>query len=363
MAKTTCYLGLGKKLRNGGRYGIPSTFIKNLTISDMDDLRGWMDLLMKTEDKKTWEYVYNFTGQVSSFNIGVGKNGIDYAAVTIYDKGNYLPFTIFLYETPEHKLNLYCPERGNLLYKMGDVKDRIPDLSGIDLSNNDAKNFLFNVNTGPGVRRRLSGCGEDYEKARSYYAYSWGILGDTQPNSDWVNINLLDLYRDHVHIGPDRITINLDGHEEEYVLGMSYMIEDFESRVVQKTASTARKTPVRKPKPVIGGVDKELLWIHPDAKDWLSNRFAWKTKGVFTGMTSDNPNASIEDAKSMDFEESIFQFDKGVLYEDSRTGDRDSAVWRCANWDDVWFDDAVVEKIKKLYPGIQPENIFLSDED
>ena len=80
-------------------------------------------------------------------------------------------------------------------------------------------------------------------------------------------------------------------------------------------------------------------------------------------MTSDDPNVSIEEAKKLDFEDSIFQFDKGVLYEDSRTGDRDSAVWRCKDWDDVWFEDAVIEKIKQLYPGIQPENIFLSDED
>lgn len=359
MAKTTCYLGLGKKLRNGGRYGIPSTFIKNLTISDMDDLRGWMDLLMKTEDKKTWEYVYNFTGQISSFNIGVGKNGIDYAAVTIYDKGNYLPFTIFLYETPEHKLNLYCPERGNLLYKMGDVKDRIPDLSWIDLADHDARNYLSRVNSSTGPVR---GSGENFKKAENYHRYAWCILGDTHPDKSWIDISILDLYNNNVHIGPDKITINLDGNEEEYVLGMSYMIEDFESRVVQKTAATSRKTPVRKPKPTIGGTGKELLVVHDDASDWLSRLFGYKSKGVFTKMTQSNPDVPTPDDRD-GFDYPIYQFDKGTLYEKTICGTTDRAVWRCNDWGETHLEDAVIAKIKTLYPGIKATDIFLSDED
>ena len=358
MAKTTCYLGLGKKLRNGGRYGIPSTFIKNLTISDMAEFRGWMDLLMKTEDKKTWEYVYNFTGQISSVNIGVGKNGIDYAAVTIYDKGNYLPFTIFLYETPEHKLNLYCPERGNLLYKMGDVKDRIPDLSWIDLADRDARNYLSLVNSSTGPFR---GSGENFKKAEDYHRYAWCILGDTHPDKSWIDISILDLYNNNVHIGPDKITINLDGNEEEYVLGMSYMIEDFESRVVQKTSATSRKTPVRKSKPTIGGTGKELLIVHDDAAPWLSRLFGYKTKGVFTKMSQSNPDVpTLDDLGFCDFP--IYQFDKGVLYEKTICGATDRAVWRCEHFGD-YLDSKVIAKIKKLYPGIEASDIFMSDED
>ena len=358
MAKTTCYLGLGKKLRNGGRYGIPSTFIKNLTISDMAEFRGWMDLLMKTEDKKTWEYVYNFTGQISSVNIGVGKNGIDYAAVTIYDKGNYLPFTIFLYETPEHKLNLYCPERGNLLYKMGDVKDRIPDLSWIDLADRDTKNYLSLANS---PRAPFRGSGENFKKAEDYHRYAWCILGDTHPDKSWIDISILDLYNNNVHIGPDKITINLDGNEEEYVLGMSYMIEDFESRVVQKTSATSRKTPVRKSKPTIGGTGKELLIVHDDAAPWLSRLFGYKTKGVFTKMSQSNPDVpTLDDLGFCDFP--IYQFDKGVLYEKTICGATDRAVWRCEHFRD-YLDSMLIAKIKKLYPGIEASDIFMSDED
>jgi hypothetical protein len=362
MAKTTCYLGLNKKLRNGGRYGIPSTFIKNLTISDVAEFRGWMDLLMKTEDKKTWEYVYNFTGQISSVNIGVTKTGIDYAAVTIYDKGNYLPFTIFLYETPEHKLNLYCPERGNLLYKIKGVKDRIPDLSQIDLSDYDTKKYLSQVNSSTGPVYGLGGSGENFKKAVDYHIYSWGILDDTHPDrKDWIDISILDLYNNNVHIGPDKITINLDGNEEEYVLGMSYMIEDFESRVVQKTPATSRKTPVRKPKPVIGGAGKELLIVHDDAASWLSRLFGYKTKGVFTKMSQNNPDVpTLDDLEFCDYP--IYQFDKGTLYEKVMEDGTDRAVWRCDEFDD-YLGAEVIEKIKMLYPGIAASDIFMSDQD
>ena len=112
-AVVLCYLGLDKKLRNGGRYGIPSEFIKNIRISDIDDFRSYIDLYMGKEDKKTWEYIYNLTGKVDSTQTGVTREGIDYVAVTLSNPGKYLPFTVFIYETPDNKINIYCPIRGN----------------------------------------------------------------------------------------------------------------------------------------------------------------------------------------------------------------------------------------------------------
>ena len=345
-AVVLCYLGLDKKLRNGGRYGIPSEFIKNIRISDIDDFRSYIDLYMGKEDKKTWEYIYNLTGKVDSTQTGVTGEGIDYVAVTLSDPGKYLPITIFLYETPENKLNIYCPTRGNICID----KRPIPDCSKI------TKSIIDNSKNGHNTK-------EEDLLASNFILFGGRIIISIFPKA--ICTSLLGIPSrdvcDVLKIGPDKITVDFDSVTHEVTSSMTLMIEDFSHRVVTKSASTAKKAP--KPKPIIGGPDKELLWIHPDAKGWLSHKFAWKTKGIFTGMTSDNPDCSIEEAKKLDFEDCIFQFDKGVLYEDSRTGDRDSATWRCESWDDVWFDDSVRAKIKKLYPGIQPENIFLSDED
>lgn len=352
---TIKYLGLERKLRNGGRYGISSTFIKNLKVLDVDDIRAYMDLYMKPEDKKAWDLVYKFSGQVDSTLTGTTKSGIDYVAVTLSNPGKILPFTIFIYETPENKINIYCPIRGNQLVN----KEPIPVFLKLNTALPGVVNILQN-----GYKTRSVGPANDYEAEALEYIYTaHEILESIHPEKThpWRLSSFYAMYfNSDIKIGPDKIETNFGGFSVQVELGMDYMIEDFESRVVQKSAATVK---VAKPKPVVGGTGKELLWIHPDAKDWLSNRFAWKTKGVFTGMTSDDPDVSVEEAKKMDFEESIFQFDKGVLYEDSRTGDRDSAVWRCKDWDDVWFEDTVIEKIKKLYPGIQPSDIFLSDED
>lgn len=343
MTKTTCYLGLEKKLRNGGRYGVPSNLIKNARISDMDDLRAYMDLYMGKEDKKTWKHIYNFYGKVDSTQTGVSGEGIDYIAVTIYSPGKILPITVFLYEMPDNKLNIYIPARGNLCI------GRIPILDCSKIT----KAALSAVK---------GSTEEEVQLVMCFLEFSEKIATSALPKdvSDAIlsEVPVKDL-GDIFTIGPDKITIDYNSEVYEIIQSMPLMIEDFSHRVVLKGS----KSKVAKPKPVIGGADKELLWIHPDAKDWLSHRFAWKTRGVFTGMTSNDLDVSVEEAKKMDFEDSIFQFDKGVLYEDSRTGDRDSAVWKCSDWDDVWFDDSVIDKIKKLYPGIQPENIFLSDED
>jgi len=351
----TKYLGLEKNLRKGGRYGIPSNFIKKLNITDVDDIRAYMDLYMSPSDKLTWDHIYHFSGQVDSVLFGIAKTGIDYAAVTLSKPGKILPFTVFIYETPDNKINIYCPIRGNQLVN----KAPIPAFLKLNTALPGVVNILQN-----GYKTRSVGPANDYEAEALEYIYTaHEILESIHPEKthSWRSSSFYDMYfNSDIKIGPDKIETNFGGFSVQVELGMDYMIEDFESRVVQKSAATVK---VAKPKPVVGGTGKELLWIHPDAKDWLSHRFAWKTKGVFTGMTSDDPDVSVEEAKKMDFEESIFQFDKGVLYEDSRTGDRDSAVWRCKDWDDVWFEDAVIEKIKQLYPGIQPSDIFLSDED
>lgn len=354
MATIIKHLGLNRKLREGGRYGIPSSLIKNAHISDIDDLRAYMDLYMGKEDKKTWEYIYNLSGNVDSTQTGVTGEGIDYAAVTLSDPGKYLPITIFLYETPDNKLNIYLPTRGNMCLD----KKPIPDCSSL-IPQGVVASYLRNYTP---LGRTLT---DQEALAAEYRIVANTVLNDFYPGR--VCSSVYDKY-DHYElldkgifkVGPDKIEINYNGDQIEIVPSTDLMIEDFSHRVVIKGST---KPKVAKSKPVIGGVNKELLWIHPDAKGWLSNRFAWKTKGIFTGMTSDDPDVSVEEAKKLDFEDSIFQFDKGILHEDSRTGDRDSAVWRCDDWDDVWFEDAVIEKIKKLYPGIQPSDIFLSDED
>ncbi len=342
MTKTTCYLGLEKKLRNGGRYGVPSNLIKNARISDMDDLRAYMDLYMGKEDKKTWKHIYNFYGKVDSTQTGASGEGIDYIAVTIHSPGKTLPITIFLYETPDNKLNIYIPTRGNLCI------GRTPILDCTKIT----KAVLSSVKGSTEEEAQLVMC---------FLEFSGKIATSALPKdvSDAIlsEVPVKDL-GDIFTIGPDKITISYNSEIYEIVQSMSLMIEDFSHRVVLKGS----KPKTTKPKPVIGGANKELLVIHSDAENWLSHLFAWKTKGVYTGMTTDNPDISKEDAEES-WSYPIYQFDKGVLHEDSRTGDRDSAVWRCSDWDEVYFEDDVIKKIKKLYPGIQPENIFLSDED
>lgn len=349
---TIKHLGLNRKLRNGGRYGIPSNLIKNAHISDIDDLRAYMDLYMGKEDKKTWEYIYNLSGNVDSAQTGVTGEGIDYAAVTIHDLGKTLPITIFLYETPDNKLNIYLPIRGNMCLD----KKPIPDCSSLMLQQ-DVESYL---RTYTPLGRMLT---DQEALAAEYRDVANSVLNELYPGKTYSTVydkydhyDLLD--KGIFKVGPNKIEINYDGEQIEVVSDMGLMIEDFSHRVVLKGS----KLKTTKSKPVIGGPGKELLIVHPDAEDWLSHLFAWKTKGVYTRMTTDNPDISKEDAeKSWGYP--IYQFDKGVLHEDSRTGDRDSAVWRCSDWDEVYCEDDVIEKIKKLYSGIQPSDIFLSDED
>ena len=356
MSTVVKHLGLEKALRNGGRFGIPNNLVKTINIPDMDTLRSYMDLYMKKEDKATWDYILKLAGKIDSVQVGATGEGIDYAAVTISDLGKYLPFTFFIYSSPDNKLNLYLPTRGNMLMD----KKPIQDCSSLSATSQAAVDVLrdwkYAADTATSEERL----------ARSYQQIANFVLNKFYPGELFSVVfdscDHLDLLSKGIlKVGPTNIVINYGGDTTEIVSNMDLMVEDFSHRVVIKSAATSKKS--TKSAPVIGGTDKELLYIHPDAENWLSHLFGWKSKGVFTGMTSDNPDVSMAEAKKMCFEDCLFQFDKGVLREDSREGDRDSAVWRCRNWDEVWFEDAVIEKIKKLYPGIQPENIFLSDED
>ena len=119
MATIIKHLGLNRKLREGGRYGIPSSLIKNAHISDIDDLRAYMDLYMGKEDKKTWEYIYNLSGNVDSTQTGVTGEGIDYAAFTtgavqnphfpMRGRGTYKTFqTQYAYTAPDGSVFFYC---------------------------------------------------------------------------------------------------------------------------------------------------------------------------------------------------------------------------------------------------------------
>lgn len=348
---TIKHLGLEKKLRNGGRYGIPNNLVKTINLPDMDTLRSYMDLYMKKEDKETWKYILDLSGKIDSIKIGVTGEGIDYAAVTISDPGKYMPFTFFIYSTPDNKLNIYLPTRGNMCLD----KKPIPDCSSLRPC--DVTTFLTTYAS-------WTPSSTDQEKmAAEYRNVANAILNNLYPGKMYSTV--YDKY-DHYElldkgifkVGPDKIEINYDGDNIVILPNMDLMIEDFSHRVVLKGS----KPKVAKPKPVIGGTGKELLAVHDDASDWLSRLFGYKSKGVFTQMSTCSPDVpTLDDVVS--FEYPIYQFDKGILYEKTITGDRDRAVWRCENWDDVYFDDAVIEKIKQLYPGIQPSDIFLSDED
>ena len=347
------YLGLERKLRNGGRHGISSTFIKNLKVLDVDDIRAYMDLYMKPEDKKTWNSIYKFSGQVDGTLTGVTKSGIDYVAVTLSSPGKILPFTIFLYETPENKINIYCPIRGNQLVNT----EPIPVFLKLNTALPGVVGILQN-----GYKTRSVGPANDFEAEALEYIYTaHEILESIHPEKthSWRSETFYDMYSSsEIKIGPDKIETDFGGFGVQVELGMDYMIEDFESRVVIKGTVT------KAPKPVPGGTGKELLVIHPDATDWLSRLFGYKSKGLYTGMTTDGVDVSLEDAeKWLSNGDPIYQFDKGVLYEKTVCGDRDRAVWRCDDWEHTPLSDEVIEKIKTLYPGIQPSDVFLSDED
>lgn len=348
---TIKHLGLNRKLRNGGRYGIPNNLVKTINLPDMDTLRSYMDLLMKKEDKETWKYILDLSGKIDSVKIGVSSEGIDYAAVTVSDPGKYMPFTFFIYSTPDNKLNIYLPTRGNMCLD----KRPIPDCSS--LRSCDVATFLTTYAS-------WTPSSTDQEKmAAEYRNVANTILNDLYPGKMYSTI--YDKY-DHYElldkgifkVGPDRIEINYDGDQIEILPNMDLMIEDFSHRVVVKGS----KPKVVKPKPVIGGTGKELLVVHDDASDWLSRLFAYKTKGVFAKMTQSNPDVPTpEDRDGFDYP--IYQFDKGTLYEKTICGTTDRAVWRCSSWDETHLEDAVIEKIKTLYPGISARDIFLSDED
>ena len=343
---TICF-GKYKKLRNGGRFGISSTLIKSLGSTNLEAIQGYLELLMKPEDKKRWKWFIEAKGQISS-KVGAGTNGVDYLAMTYSEPGKYLPITLFLYEAPGEKLNIYWPEKGNTT----NTSSPIPVIS----LPSPIPNNIVQVLSG----NRLPNETEEEHKALSFrviaYKVTKELLGkfegiDTFPE----NVN-------NVSLGPDKIKIK-DSYGVEYEVEPDFnlMVEDFSARVENSSS------PIAKPaNPAPGGKDKELLIIHPDATDWLSHLFGYKTKGLYAGMTTDNPDISLKDSeKSLSYHgEPIYQFDKGVLYEKTVcSGGRDRAVWRSDSWEDTPLSDEVIEKIKALYPGIQASDIFLSDED
>ena len=317
------HLGIDEKLRNGGRFGIPSTLIKNIKIQqgDLEGWQGYLDLLMEKKNKDVWDWFINIGhGQVSYF-LGVGRNGIDYAALTYSSKGKYMPITLFLYETPNHKLNLYWPRRGNTSI------DRFPipvcsNLRGYKRLQNYSADVVCDLKVLPHIV--IDSLSEEF------FRRSYPIALD---HSSFDPV-------DDMFIGKDLL------NTEEYKIeaDMNLMVEDFEHRVGLIPSPTTPKT-IKKPK--IGGKDIELLIVHPDAEEWLDSLFKYKTKGVFTGLCADGFP--------------IYQFNRGILYEETETGRTDRCVERCENWD--YIDNDTVSKIRSIYPNIQPCDIFISDED
>lgn len=313
-------LGTDEKLRNGGRFGIPSTLIKNIKIQqgDLEGWQGYLDLLMEKKNKNVWDWFINIGHGQVSYSLGVGKNGIDYAALTYSSKGKYMPITLFLYETPNHKLNLYWPRRGNTSI------DRFPipvcsNLRGYKKLQNYSADVVCDLKVLPHIV--IDSLSEE-------------LLGRSYPIS--LDLSCFDP-DDDMFIGRGLFKT------EEYKIeaDMNLMVEDFEHRVGLIPSPTTTK------KPKIGGKDYELLLVHPDAEEWLDSLFRYKTKGVFTGLYA--------------YGYPIYQFNRGVLYEETETGDRDRYVGRCKNWDCI--EDDIIPKIRSLYPNIQPCDIFISDED
>ncbi len=343
-AEKIVQLGLHEALRDGGRFGIPSEFIKNLGTSlDISALSAYLDLMMEPKDRTIWKWVNDASGlKINSIKVGVGKQGIDYAAITLSDPGVWLPITLFLYETPKRKLNFYCPRRGNIQI------NHYPYCVCSGLSGKDITE-------------------QKKETAKSYVKQARHIIDDLVPSALRHPYRLRSAakwYDDKwVVIDKDGIKLKQPDPHPVLVVGasMAYMIEDFEHRVVQKTITTTEKP--KKEKKVLGGPGKELLIVHPDAEDWLSYLFGYKTRGIYTGMSSGNPDAPTpDDVRGWGVDYPIYQFDKGILYERTISGSRDRAVWRLDEFDE-YLEYPVIEKIKKMYPGIQPSDIFMSDED
>lgn len=335
-------LGLLEALRDGGRFGIPSEFIKNLSTSlDISALSAYLDLMMDPKDRTRWEWVNDAPGiKIDSIKVGVGKQGIDYAAITLSDPGVWLPITLFLYETPKRKLNFYCPRRGNI--QINYYPYRVcSGLSGKDITEQKKELAKIYVKQARHIIEDLvsSALRHPYRlrSAAKWYDDKWVVI-----DKDGIKLRQPD---------PHPVLV--------VRASMAYMIEDFEHRVVLKGS----KPKTTKPKPLIGGTDKELLIVHPDAEDWLSRLFGYKTKGIYTGMSSGNPDAPTpDDVRGWGVDYPIYQFDKGTLYEKTISGSRDRAVWRLDEFDE-YLEYPVIAKIKKLYPGIQPSDIFMSDED
>ena len=331
---TEIYLGTSTKLRNGGRYGIPSNFIKNIKLpqGDLSGWQGYLGLMMEKEDQKRWSWLVNIgRGQVS-YKLGVGKNGIDYAALTYSSPGELFPITLFLYETPKNKLNIYRPGRGNT--SIFDYP--IPVCT-------DASKFTASWTYPMKDYSNIFGVPADV------------IFGETHQEviKELVAAGGTGVYKDPDYSGSE-ITI-----DKRYVLRPSFdmMLDDFEHRVVQKGAS--KPVTPRKAKPVIGGKDKQLLIVHPDAAPWLSRLFGYKTKGIYIGMNADELYGRV----GVDEDFPIYQLDTGVLYEKVDTGSTDRCVVPCRNWGETRLNSAQITKVKQLYPGIGPEDIFWSDED
>ena len=327
---TDVYIGVNKKLRSGGRFGIPSTLIKNIKIvqGDLEGWQGYLSLYMAKEDLERWKWLVNIGHGQISYTLGVGKNGVDYAALTYSDPGYLMPITLFLYETPKKKLNVYRPGRGNTSYY------DIP----IPICNN-----LREIDKDESYPLPLSQWKTDFKIGRSYFICQ--VLYSMYNDFPLSSTDKADFSQDTIIPEPGlKIAPNFD-----------MMLEDFEARVVIKgTGGTSITKASKKTKPAIGGTGKELLIIHPDAEDWLNKLFKWRTNGVFTGLYAMpvymNPDYP------------IYQFDAGVLYEKTVEGVRDQAVWRCTNWSD-YLESDTIKKIKQLYPGIHPSDIFMSDED
>ena len=343
---TICF-GKYKNLRNGGRIGVSSTLIKSLGSTNLEAIQGYLELLMKPDDKTRWDWFIQAKGQIS-LKVGAGTNGVDYLAITYSEPGKYLPITLFLYEAPGGKLNIYWPEKGNTT----NSPSPIPVIS----FPSTIPGNIVEVLSG----NRLPGNTTEEHKALNFRVIAYNITKELL--GKYEGIDTFPENVNNVSLGPDKIRVkDSDGVEYEVEPDFNLMVQDFSARVENSSS------PIAKPaKPAPGGKDKELLIIHPDATDWLSRLFGYKTKGLYAGMTTDNPDISLKDSeKSLSYHgKPIYQFDKGVLYEKTVcSGGRDRAVWRSDSWDDTPLSDEVIEKIKALYPGIQASDIFLSDED
>jgi len=337
-------LGNWRSLRKGGRYAAPGDFSKiNIKQGDLEGWQGYLELLMKKEDKSRWEWFLSAKDGVVNYTKRITSSGINYIVLEITLK-DYLPITLFLYTTPDDHLNLYWPGRGNTSIEDNPMHE-IYDIDLKDQTNVEILKFGSATVSGK--------FNASYLKTYLYCEYVKKLVDDEFKDKEFQDLYKLHPYFAYltgtIMFGPGKIQIKEEtfGYDFEVAANIKMMIEDFENRVVLKTAGTTVKP--KKATPIIGGKDKQLLCVHPDAADWLSRLFGWKTKGI--------------DTKLGDQDVPIIQFDKGVLYEKVITGATDYAVWPCSSWDETPFDENQVTQLKQLYPGIDCTDVFMSDSD